>query len=502
MKICVVTPSADYERRAGARIRYGRIREPLRRLGAELVMRPVASFADAVPLDADIYLLSKCHEPAGLVIGQAARETGRKVGIDLFDDYVSQMQDSRFGFLRGWLSAAARLADFALCSTPAMVRAARLYAPQLPVHVLNDPFDRFDAPGLEGRLAAKSARLRSSGLLQIAWFGIGSNPHFPVGLRDLAAFGDALADLQGRGLEVRLRILTNRRAATADVLAELRRLPLAFTLHEWGEAEESGLLEESYAAFLPVNAQPFSVAKSLNRAVTALCAGAQVLSAGYPLYEPLAPFVYRDAGQLADDALAGTARLNVASVDDLSARLHDLADPVREAQALIDHLAALPPRAQGMRAGGTGEGRPSAALVHGLDATALGHDLARRYGMLSVGTPLSPPFDYDLKFQPNAAGTGLDLLVHKRIATLVEPLVGPLVKAGARNYLSTERGDAAVALGTALAGLPLPAAQAAAHGLLMPRIVAELERLLPGMPLILAEEGLLPSPAIPSPGAA
>ncbi|MCK0208526.1 hypothetical protein MWN33_10835 [Starkeya koreensis] len=494
MKILVVTPHAEYERRAGARIRYGRLREPLQRLGVELALQPVAGFADADRLDADVYLLSKCHDPAALVLAQAARMRGRRVGIDLFDDYFSQMNDPRFAHLRAWLAAATRLADFVLCSTPAMCEIARLYAPHLPVHVLNDPFDRFDAAGLEARLAAKSARLRSSGRLQIAWFGIGDNPHFPVGLRDLAAFGDRLADLQGRGLDVHLRVLTNRSAATVDVLAGLRHLPVPYTLHEWGEGEERALLDESYAAFLPVNAQPFSVAKSLNRAVTALCAGAQALSAGYPLYEPLAPFVYREAGELVDDARAGTARLRDASLADLAVRLDEIANPEREAQGLVGLIGSLSPGAGKAPDSRTSGEPPCAALVHGLHTSELSHDLARRYGVLSVGTPFAPAGDYDLTFQINAAGNGLDLLVHRRVARLVAPAAGRLVRAGRRGYLREERDDTATTPGIALARLPLPSAQASAHRLLLSYIVAELDRLLPGVALIVTDAG--PAPAM------
>ena len=78
----------------------------------------------------------------------------------------------------------------------------------------------------------------------------------------------------------------------------LRRLAVPYSVEEWSEERERLLLSRALVSFLPVNAQNFSVVKSLNRAVSALCAGCQVLSSGYPLYESLAPFVYRDPDRL------------------------------------------------------------------------------------------------------------------------------------------------------------------------------------------------------------
>ncbi len=341
--------------------------------------------------------MPRCAGGAG---GAAARRLGIPVGIDLFDDYFSQKGDPRFARLRAWLAAMTETCDFILCSTPAMKAVAAAQAPGLPSHVMNDPFERFDAGALATLLAQKRERVAATGVLEIAWFGTGDNPHFPVGLADVVAFSDQLRALTRAGQPVVLHILTNVRAMSPDALAALARLPVRHTLATWSEAAEAALLERCYAAFLPVNAQPFSVAKSLNRAVTALTAGTQVLSVGYPLYALFADFIYRDPRALVADAGAGEARLEPETLGAFADLLRTLADPQQEASQLADFLAGVPAPAR------LTEPDIFAAVVHGRESALRCMIVRGRWVPCPWRAPDGPALDYDVRMVAGSARAG------------------------------------------------------------------------------------------------
>jgi len=309
MKLCVIAPKEGYLEQAGVRIRYRRLADHLPAYGHSLELRVIDDLRGAEDLDADAYLFSKVYDARSYVVARQLRLSGKPMGVDLFDDYFSQTGDSRFTPQRRWLRAMAHWSSFVLCSTPRMKAVAGSYMPGLPAHILNDPYLRLELDRIGDTVRRNFERTLERGEIEVAWFGNGDNPHFPVGLRDVHAFGAVLARLGGTGLKVRLRLLTNLRALTADGLEALARLPVPWVMDEWSLAGEEELLRESLVAFIPVNAQPFSIAKSLNRAVSALSIGTQVLSAGYPLYEPLGEFVYRDPAALLEDFHRGTLRL-------------------------------------------------------------------------------------------------------------------------------------------------------------------------------------------------
>lgn len=491
MKIRVITPNEDYRRQAGARIRYGRLSEPLKALGCDIDLVPMDRLSAGAAPDGDVYLISKCHDVRAALAAQWLRQAGRLVGIDLFDDYFSQVEDSRFARLRSWLQACTHASDFVLCSTPAMERVSRQFVPHLPAYVMNDPFEAFDAGALAEALARKREAVRASGVLQVAWFGMGDNPYFPVGLSDLVAFSGELAAMRGQGLEVRLKISTNRRALTPDTLAALRQLPVPFEIGEWSEAAERALLEESYAAFLPVNGQPFSTVKSLNRAVTALSAGVQVLSAGYPLYACFGPLIYRSGAELARDAKDGKGRLDGASLAVLAEGLAQYADPARETEGFAAFLRALEPKAW-KRAGKSAGGKPFAAVVHGQESGEMQHAFARKIGALSVGTPFGlQKLDYDVRLTTGTPETGPDFLVREALIPLIDTgrvRWGRQVTLNKTVYQRVSFGAPLAREGLDLAGLKLSSTLSSGHHAVLSEVARLTRELFPDIPLILSEE--------------
>ena len=242
MKLVVLVPSADYLINAGARIRYYRLLDPLKKLGIHLSLVDIGDF-DVESSEADFLLISKCHDARAHLAAIAAGRHGIAVGVDLFDDYFSQRNDARMVRFRRWLSQLAPLLSFALASTPAMAEVLHTYRTDLPVKVVKDPAALHGAGmavASAARIAAKFDEAANDQRLRFAWFGIGDNPHFPVGLHDLAAFSADLAAIAGMtGLTVELNLLTNPRALTAHRLAMISALPIETHVDEWTEAAEA-----------------------------------------------------------------------------------------------------------------------------------------------------------------------------------------------------------------------------------------------------------------------
>lgn len=330
----VLVASSEQLTQAGVRIRYKRLEPYLAQMGFDLTVSAIDEFADPSTLRDDIYLLSKCYDVRSQILTRHIKDRGKIIGVDLFDDYFSQAKDSRLVRYRVWLERNLEFADFVLTSTPAMRENISRYTGTLPVQIIDDPSVPIDAQRLADAVRQKIDAAQEDRVLNLTWFGIGDNPRFPVGLRDLAAFSDQLLPFRDCGFDVKLSVLTNRRAMTTDALSALKRLPVPYTVNEWSERAQDDLLASSHACFIPVNAQRFSIVKSLNRAVSGLASATQVLSAGYPLYAPLSDFVYRDAGQLVADMASGMPLLRPDSISALVGTLQKHASAEREAEEL------------------------------------------------------------------------------------------------------------------------------------------------------------------------
>jgi hypothetical protein len=416
MKITVLIPSEAYRGNAGARIRYGRIVAALAKAGHQLELEDINSF-DPLSADCAVAIISKCHDARAPICARVLGARGIKVGVDLFDDYFSQIHDSRMVRYRDWLAELAPVIDFVLCSTPAMAKVAHLYQASLPIHVMNDPIAFPSMTQLSNILDVKQAAARDNRTIELCWFGMGDNPHFRIGLSDLAAFGGALADPLKLGFNVTLKVLTNARALDADGLALLSRLPVPVTVEEWSPAGEAAALAQATACILPVNAQHFSIAKSLNRAVSALSAGCQVVALGYPLYAPLKPLIYRDFQSLAVDLKEGCALLRAETLGTYTRLMETLASPKNEASRLaefLDQRLAEPGRERA--------GVPRTAIVHGSLTSGAIHKFGQRLGALAVRSPFcTAKLHYDVFFGGRIGQRSLDMFVTERTVDRLLP---------------------------------------------------------------------------------
>ena len=392
MKLIVLASSAQFLDSAGTRIRYQRLRPALARLGCSIDIETIDSLSSEEPLSRGVtYLFSKIQDARGLALARELRARGACVGVDLFDDYFSQLSDARFAPQRLWLEQMADNSDFFLCSTPRMQHVAKAYLRDIPGHVLNDPFSTFEPDRLTAVIENKRRKALETRAIRVLWFGMGDNPNFPVGLHDLVSFGRQLQSFVQMGFEVDLKVLTNMRALDGGGLAMLRSLPFRPEVEEWNEARETAYLEDSVVAFLPVNAQGFSIAKSLNRAVTALTGGTQVLCSGYPLYAPLHTFLYHRPEDLIKDLAEGNLRVSGPRFSALREQLDTLSNPDIEAAALCTFLGTVntPIRTNVARVAKPPE-QPRLAIIHGERTTGAIHKFAQRRHWLSLASPATP----------------------------------------------------------------------------------------------------------------
>lgn len=422
MKLVVLVPSDAYRAFAGARIRYDRIAPELDCHGVELELVDIGKF-DVETADCDGIIISKCHDARALVAAAELGRRGKLVGVDLFDDYFSQASDSRLIRYRNWLAQLLPLCGFALCSTEAMADIVAQYRSALPTHVMNDPAPSESFAEASASADRKLADARDSRQIRLCWFGVGDNPYFPVGLADLASYANVLPALSRTGFDVRLKVVTNERALSADGLSMLARLPIRTEIEQWTEQAEQDALQDAFAAFIPVSAQRFSVGKSLNRAVTALSAGCQVLSVGYPLYEALDPLIYRDPPALLEDIERGEMRFSAGSQANYRPVFESCASADAEARELARFLKSLAPQAL--------DGGGALCLIHGHSTRLEAHSFVRQANGLSVASPYcSAPFDFDVVFR--GGPSGLTMLVSKSAEPRLLPQVRGRTKPGER----------------------------------------------------------------------
>lgn len=433
MRVCIVTPSEEFNTSAGVRIRYDRLAAAAQMTGHDIVLQPINEFQSRGDFVHDAYVFAKTYTPIAPLLAWRMRQAGKLVGLDIFDDYFTQVTDSRLLRYRLWFAEMSDVAQFYLCSTPRLAQAISPLTRGAPLKVTGDPSDTLDPQLLDHLITTKAIRRAADGVTRVLWFGIGDNPFFPVGLRDLAAFGHQLAELSpAGGPRAALRILTNTRAMTAEGLASLRRLPLPYTIEEWTADRERQELRDADVCFLPVNAQSFSRVKSLNRAITALTEGCQVLSAGFPLYAELGGFIYRSAEKLRGDLASGREALRADTLTNLISMLNRTANPYLGATDLIGHLSRV--EADAAQAPSTqtispfqpnawplpAKYEPDLAVVHGALPEGRLHKLVQRFNGLAVHGPLCREgWNCHLRFELTESGA-LRVLVEKATTELLE----------------------------------------------------------------------------------
>lgn len=416
MRLLFLVPSIAHKVTAGSRIRYDRLA-----IDGGLFTVAVRALEEITAEDlasCDVCILSKTYSLEAIAIAGQVKAMGKSVGVDLFDDYFTQIQDSRLLRFRRWLRLAAMNVDFAVCSTRVMMRIVTHYAPDLPVHLLPDPYPEIDPHALGQVLSEKLARAQRNRAIEVLWFGIGSNPNFPVGLHDLVAFSSSLRELASSGFKPRLTILTNKPALKPQQLARLSRLPLDYRIDIWSLEAEKKALAEAFVSFVPVNGQSFSRAKSLNRALTAISSGAQVLSPGFPLYADLHPAIYTHAAELVADTEKGRCRIRKDNIADIGKIVAETSAVGSLANDLFQFLSRCVDQGSWRKAADAPGKR---ALIYGASQDLLAIKGLKPAGVLSVRSPFARiERAYDIRVDYES-GRRLDIWVTPQMRQFLAP---------------------------------------------------------------------------------
>jgi hypothetical protein len=223
-----------------------------------------------------------------------------------------------------------------------------------------------------------------------------------------------------------------------------------------------------------------------------------VLSGGYPLYESLAPFVYRDPGRLLLDFKERRLALRDDTVPELMRLMDQWAHPELEARSLLEFLDLQLERKAGAPA--TPTTRSPTAVIHGRHALGALHKLARRVDALSVASPFcNSTMNFDVRLPLAADGEGCEVLIADRCRSMVSAEVqAALVSHGKFVDTNYYKVDVARLLpgfafeATALARTDTAMSIVASFPSVMAGVEAVLGRLFPGVRCYHAEHSALP----------
>lgn len=315
--VCFVVSSQSSLELAGVRIRYQRLAKAFQEKDLSIEIRVLEELIKEKKLEYNVYVLSKVYCTKALLFAKRIACSRKKLALDLYDDYFSHYKDPRFYYYQQWLIEALKLSDFVFCSTDRMREVVRDYNQEIRTGILHDLLPNYDKESLKKLLIKKTVELDKSKHLKLIWFGVGDNPNFSLGLKDLQAFSHQLFAFSYLDMDVELQILTNERSLTHENLKGLNHIPIHYSIDIWNIDNEKSFLESAFLCFLPINGQNFCIAKTLNRATTGLLSGCQILSCGFPLYKTLNKYIYRDSLEFIKNLDTGLFQHNHMKLDDL-----------------------------------------------------------------------------------------------------------------------------------------------------------------------------------------
>lgn len=249
------------------------------------------------PRDCDLLFVSRAHTSEAVRVAQATRDAGRPVVFDICDNllagYRSWHDRRRAPRVMAMLRAAS------VVTTPTPVLAATLAA-EVPgagaFRVIPDTLETLP-PCPSGSAADRALGglrrflARHPGALHCVWFGSSTKC-----LAGLSHLDSAIAELEAfaRDRAVTLTIISDTRLR-CWISQRWWRLPSfyqPFDIADFGAA-----LALHGVAVIPVQRNPYTIGKSINRPATALMAGLGVVADGIDSYEPLRPYVSLDDWQ-------------------------------------------------------------------------------------------------------------------------------------------------------------------------------------------------------------
>jgi hypothetical protein len=249
------------------------------------------------PADCDTIIFSKSDSPRALSLAEAARRQGRRVIYDVCDNIFEKPPADEQGRLRQERAKALmRQADVVTCATPALAKLLTSAVPEIAgkAEIIADALEESDV----SRIPTWTERLhlwrlgkflrRNAGVLHLVWFGKCKKGYAGIEHLDRLV---GLIELAGLSHSVTLTVISNRRRLYRRS-ARGWRIPKFYL--PWSLATFDAALRLHKVAVIPVEANAYTLGKTINRPATALMAGLGVIADSIPAYEELRPFIFLD----------------------------------------------------------------------------------------------------------------------------------------------------------------------------------------------------------------
>jgi len=265
--------------------------------------------------DADVVVFQKKYGPEELELAERLRDRGTVTVFDLCDDHFYNPDNvpklaERAERLRTMID----LVD----GVSAASEPLRRLVTEKEAVVIDDAFDEVSARRAAAWRRRFARGVGRSGELRLVWYGGAGLESPSFGLRHVRKVVPVLNDL-GRRRRLRLTVISNSRKLYKKVLGDAC-FPTQY--HEWEEATFPALFTNHDVCIIPIEENPFTIAKTANRVALSLRLGVPVVADSIPSYEEFAPFV------LFDDWAASIERY---AADPALRRRH-----AREGRAFVD----------------------------------------------------------------------------------------------------------------------------------------------------------------------
>jgi hypothetical protein len=404
------------ERRAGYKIRTKPLVDSLHNYGFLVTIIELSDFIanyQRLKLNYQMVVFSKLYNDLALLLAYDLKKSGKTLILDLFDNYLAYSPTSLAKGLQRRMATAISLADGVIASSENMKEVVHKLGHQNVVHI-GDPIQ----PNLESdRFLNKWSS--SSNELIFTWFGISGNPFYRAGLIDLIESARRIANLF-RQLEpiyqCKLAICTNDNPEIVKVLEVMRNHSIPTYFQLWEPDSFEVLLSQTHCVLIPTNNTPFAIAKTHNRASTALMSGCLVLVDDHPEYNKLLPHVYQNWSTFVSDILnlkreqiieklrkARELLISLYSTDEFASKL---------ATFLRDELIK---NRENLNDNNSVDSKFLPVFVVGKSVNGSTIKLARKLQYLCVGSKLTcPGLNYDLEFGVSKERYLLEIILNKK----------------------------------------------------------------------------------------
>jgi len=230
-----------------------------------------------------VVVFQKAYTPNDLDVADHLRGLGVRTVFDLCDNHLYVPPDrpdfrERADRLRRMIDRV----DAVSVATPELARFI-----DRPTTVIDDALD--DVPvDLWSPIRTVGRRWRGRRPLRLVWFGNAGEMSPPFGLIDLARVVPALEAMHARS-PVSLTVVSNSRAAFDKHLSGVQ-FPVHY--HEWATSRFVRLFRGHDLCLIPVNVNPFTVCKTVNRLALSLLLGVPAIADWIPSYEELRDSVF------------------------------------------------------------------------------------------------------------------------------------------------------------------------------------------------------------------